>query len=932
MLNKIRLATLSIQEKYRTATRQQRRLWLVTAIFAAMILYRTPALNKMGLVVWVMANGIFAFVATIWGAFHPRCVIKGWQTATKWAIVGAFATTLGLLSAFDTLVSQNAPIPYSLFLVGVLVLFPFLCGLFALVSLSGAALGAYAYRRRPELIEEATRYGVSVHWLLIAITLPLLFLVHGWLKRHFGEAVSSRFFSPNSLTPLSFLAGGFAVFSLLLIALVLKVQNVPYPLSKRLSRRWSRTLVRKITFRGKTYSVSLRGGLLGGIAALFILSASMAHLLEPLQTGVLTSMMKLADTLPLNRKTGALDASSPNPPAPNQLRFVGGGKVRSTLDASSPNSSAPLVILEMDRSLRRESLYRRDECEIQGRIIRELVKYGAKRIVLPLPTLDIKNLRANENRFEAIQYKEATQRANTAQKVDALCATIRKAGNVIVAIVPDRTQQGTSKSLHKLTANEQKIAEAAKSVVSLTQETFGATRLPCLQIGRREALNAAPRLFAALTDSPDEEQSLPLEDRAIIAGASFPIAVQGRVIVDFGAMDLEKDILHLSYSDIQHGEDLLRQVGDKKEGKKGAEWETTGLACRGKIVFLDALVRDSQETFMGRISSIEVIAHTTEALYSKRVIERFSPVLLFFLTLVLCVVGGHFTYRNNPFDAAWRLAAPLLPIVASSFITLLVKEVWFDPVPLILGLLLTYVFVVQSGYSVERDERERNRALLKRFVSPQVIEKYLDEPELLGLGGVKQQVCVIFVDVRNFTGFAESRDPQEVISAINEYMGGLTVALRAGNGILDKYTGDGLMAFFPINSEGLTATIPHALGTAIEMQREALRISVRRAREGKAILHLGIGVHYGEAVTGLVGSDEQLSYTAMGLTVVVSARLQSLAGGGEVVMSESVHAAAGDAIPGDATIQLGEPIKVKGVTELIAPYRLSFNPVEPSVG
>ncbi len=906
MLRKIQQFAAAANARYTAASPAQKHRLTAAAALVCVLGYRSASLRATGLVLWLTGNTVYALAAVVWGGFHPRSVMKGWQTALQWAVAWAFASSIGLLSVFETLTPSNTQLPYSLFVIAVLLLFPVLFGGFAGLSLLGAALGAYAYRRRPLPECEAARFGVTVGWVFVLMLLAALF-AEDFAEKHVSRAFRPR--SPDSffpITPLSFLSSGFSVFILLGIAWILRVQNVPYPLSKRLGRRLSRLLVRTVRFRKRTFMVHLRGALLGLIAAGLIWAANVASLLEPLQTSVLASMLKLGDAANVRR-------GDPQ-------------------KADEPKTQAPLVILEMDRSLKRDALSVSSECEIQAKMIRELIKYGAKRVVLPLPTLDPKNLRWS-NRFEQAQYQGEVKRAAETRHLQALCSIIRKAGNVIVATVPVRSPNAAVQLPHPLTADERKITEAALASVSLTQETFGATHLVCLQVGQQvgqkdTSTNAAPLLLAAMKEGTGDETLNAPNSEATLSGDRFPLALNRRIVVHFGTLDLEQKILHLSYSDVQHGEDLLRQVADAKPGKSGPEWETTGYACKNKIVFLDALIRDPQETFLGRISSVEAVAHTTEALYSHRVIERVPPAALLVLTFLLSIVGAHFTFRRNPFDAAWQLAAPLLPTIATSFLMLIVKELWLDVVPLTLSLILTYMLVVQSGYSSERDERERNRVLLKRFVAPQVIEKYLDEPELLGLGGVKQQVCVIFVDVRNFTGFAESRDPQEVIEAINDYMTGLTGTLRAANGILDKYTGDGLMAFFPLH-DGENGSVSHALETAIEMQRVALRISQKRAEKGKAVLNLGIGVHSGEAVTGLVGSEELSNYTAMGLTVVVSARLQSIAGGGEVVISETVHAVASQIIPFDTAIVLGEPIKVKGVTELIAPYRLSF-PAEPS--
>ena len=193
----------------------------------------------------------------------------------------------------------------------------------------------------------------------------------------------------------------------------------------------------------------------------------------------------------------------------------------------------------------------------------------------------------------------------------------------------------------------------------------------------------------------------------------------------------------------------------------------------------------------------------------------------------------------------------------------------------------------------------------------------LDPPsDRLGLEGKLSHVCVLFADVRNFTGFAERHRPEEVFAAVNQYMTALTNALHAYGGVLDKYTGDGLMAWFP-SQANTRLQIEKAVKASLAMRDASIAISRSRIEQNKPALDFGIGMHYGEAMIGLVGNEEhQINYTALGHAVIVSARLQTLAAGGEVIVSAAVFAAL------DSTFQVEarEPVAVKGIYELVHPY------------
>jgi adenylate cyclase len=178
-------------------------------------------------------------------------------------------------------------------------------------------------------------------------------------------------------------------------------------------------------------------------------------------------------------------------------------------------------------------------------------------------------------------------------------------------------------------------------------------------------------------------------------------------------------------------------------------------------------------------------------------------------------------------------------------------------------------------------------------------------------------VCVLFADVRDFTPYAEQRTPEEVIEVVNGYLTALTDTLYRHGGLLDKYTGDGLMALFRVGGEP-AHDVANAVRAALAMSRAADEVSAGLEARGDRPLPIGISVHYGEAVVGLVGNPNQFNYTALGYTVNIAARLQALAVGGEVVVSQAV----GQLVEDRFEVEALEPVTVKGVSQPVRPYRV----------
>jgi adenylate cyclase len=197
------------------------------------------------------------------------------------------------------------------------------------------------------------------------------------------------------------------------------------------------------------------------------------------------------------------------------------------------------------------------------------------------------------------------------------------------------------------------------------------------------------------------------------------------------------------------------------------------------------------------------------------------------------------------------------------------------------------------------------------------VEELLDRSGQLALGGERRPVCILFADMRGFTPFAESHTAEEVIAVINRYTTAMTGALLTHGGILDRYTGDGFVARFDIEGS------PHdevcrAVAAALAISDTSETVAAELTAEGRHALRVGIGLHYGEAVVGLVGSPTQFHYTAMGHSVVVAARLQGLAQGGEILITKDVYDLVSEAFECTAT----EPIWLKGMSEPVQTYRV----------
>lgn len=203
----------------------------------------------------------------------------------------------------------------------------------------------------------------------------------------------------------------------------------------------------------------------------------------------------------------------------------------------------------------------------------------------------------------------------------------------------------------------------------------------------------------------------------------------------------------------------------------------------------------------------------------------------------------------------------------------------------------------------EKKRLEAQRRLFKCMVSPAVVEQL--DPEELQLGGKRAEITTLFADIRGFTSFSEQINPEQLVSVLNAYLGCAIDAVLAQEGTVNKFIGDAIMAIFnapvPQNDHTLRA-VRAALGmrTAISTLHQELPPQYR--------LSFGVGIHFGEAILGLVGTQKRMEYTAIGDSVNTAKRVQENSGSCQILLSEQAYAQVCEQVKA----QLVPPVIAKG--------------------
>jgi len=221
--------------------------------------------------------------------------------------------------------------------------------------------------------------------------------------------------------------------------------------------------------------------------------------------------------------------------------------------------------------------------------------------------------------------------------------------------------------------------------------------------------------------------------------------------------------------------------------------------------------------------------------------------------------------------------------------------------------------------TIEEREKRRIRETFRYYVNPEVADLLAREPARLRLGGERREISVLFSDIRSFTTMAESLEPEVLGELLNEYLGAMTDVVFKHEGLLDKYIGDAVMAFWgaPVDVRDHAA---RACRAALDMLVELARLHERWRAAKLPLIEIGVGIHTGDAIVGNFGSTRRFSYTGVGDSVNLASRLEGLTPryGVRIMISEETRRAIGD----EFVCREIDRVLVKGRTQPVSVHEL----------
>lgn len=195
--------------------------------------------------------------------------------------------------------------------------------------------------------------------------------------------------------------------------------------------------------------------------------------------------------------------------------------------------------------------------------------------------------------------------------------------------------------------------------------------------------------------------------------------------------------------------------------------------------------------------------------------------------------------------------------------------------PQLLAPFITLMLVYPYRYVTEERTRKKLYKVFSYYIDREVLDSLL-EKDMAGLfKGESKDICIVFLDIRDFTRLSRREKAEDIVQFLNFYFGAITGIIQKHNGFVNKFIGDGILAFFAIKEDAIV----NAIEASLEIISETERMKSEKAFErfiGDWVVNIGIGIHYGTVIVGNVGSEKKMDFTIVGEHVNIASRIEGL--------------------------------------------------------
>ena len=376
-------------------------------------------------------------------------------------------------------------------------------------------------------------------------------------------------------------------------------------------------------------------------------------------------------------------------------------------------------------------------------------------------------------------------------------------------------------------------------------------------------------------------------------------------------------------------ENAFRSFSASQILKSYLDSQSSGTPTISKDSFKDKIVLigltapglfDLRPTAVSSVSSgIVIHATTLDNFYNNRFIAKVPNIILYLIIILICFFINYFVLKSPSFLRNLSFFIVFFAIIIFTDVLLFKYYIYLNFIDPVFSLIFSFIVAVAYSYATEGKKRELTEKTLLQYMDKQVAEYLLNNPALIKPGGQKKHVTIFFADMSGFTTLAEKTSPEEISQILIDVLNLFTDEIIENKGVIDKYIGDCVMAFWgaPIDSDNDEINACQAAVASMKLLAEK-----NKEFEKKGLPHISfrVGIHSGEAIVGNLGSDRVFDYTVVGDSVNLASRMESLNKhfGTGILISEDTLKKTGEMF---ITREIG-PIEVKGKTVPTGVYEL----------
>ncbi len=302
---------------------------------------------------------------------------------------------------------------------------------------------------------------------------------------------------------------------------------------------------------------------------------------------------------------------------------------------------------------------------------------------------------------------------------------------------------------------------------------------------------------------------------------------------------------------------------------------------KGKIVLIGATAtatHDLHTTSYGPLNpGVEIHATVIENIINRDYLQRpaWIPMLDISITIGVGLLLGLIGLYFKAFATALLLLVGIGGYMATDYLLFSRYGLSVNSVYPVFIQIFVYFSITLYRFMFEEKEKRFIKEAFSQYLAPAVVDRLVDNPQLLKLGGERKVLTAFFSDVAGFSSIAEQLEAEELVDLLNMYLTDMTEIIIKYEGTVDKYEGDAIIAFFgaPLSFEDHAARTCLA---AIDMQKRLAELREKWKRDGKHQLFMRIGMNTGQVVVGNMGSINRMDYTMMGDSVNLAARLEGV--------------------------------------------------------